>query len=85
MTNLTANELKTRGVSAIEEALVNDNEAIVSVRGKPRYVVIAIEDYTHLRDCELESALAEARADYAAGRFVEESAEAHVKRISQPD
>lgn len=35
MTNLTANELKIRGVSAIEEALVNDNEAIVSVRGKP--------------------------------------------------
>ena len=82
MTELTANELKTRGVTAIEEALENDTEAMVSVRGKRRYVVMAIDHYTHLRECELEAALAEARADYAAGRFTQESAEAHVERLS---
>jgi hypothetical protein len=34
-----------------------------------------------LRDCELEVALSETRADLAAGRFVAESVDAHLERI----
>jgi len=82
MSELTANELKTRGVSAIEEALKSDDEAMVSVRGERRYVVMDMTQYTHLRECELEAALAESRADREAGRFVRESAQAHVERLS---
>ncbi|KAF0279274.1 type II toxin-antitoxin system Phd/YefM family antitoxin [Spiribacter aquaticus] len=82
MSELTANELKTRGVSAIEDALKSDDEAMVSVRGERRYVVMDMTQYTHLRECELEAALAESRADLGAGRFVRESAEAHVERLS---
>jgi hypothetical protein len=54
---------------------------VISVRGKPRYVVIDIAQYDHLRECEIESAWVEAREDVAAGRFVRESADAHIGRI----
>ena len=81
MASIPANELKIRGVSAIEQALEDSSEAIVSVRGKDRYVVMSFEQYSHLRTCELEAAIHAARDDIAAGRFVAESPEAHLARL----
>lgn len=81
MSNLTANDLKTKGVAAIEAVLEQHSEAIVSVRGKDRFVVMDIAHYHYLRECELEAALTETRADLAAGRFVQESPEEHVARV----
>jgi predicted transcriptional regulator len=83
MHSLTANDLKTKGIAAIEAVLTDRLEAIVSVRGKDRFVVMEIGQYHYLRECELEAALAETRADMAAGRSVKESPEAHVKRVKQ--
>ena len=81
MSRISANELKTRGVAAIEQALAMQPEAIVSVRGKERFVILDMAQYQHLRECELEVALAESRADVAAGRAVRESPEAHLARL----
>jgi hypothetical protein len=81
MTQLSANDLKTKGVSAIEEQLAHQPEVIISVRGKGRYVVMGMDHYHYLRQCELDAALAETRADLAAGRFVKESPEAHLARL----
>ncbi len=83
MTHISANDLKTKGVAAIEAMLADHSEAIVSVRGKDRFVVMEIAQYNYLRECELEAALAETRADLAAGRLLQESAEAHVSRLSK--
>lgn len=83
MPNLTANDLKTKGIAAIEAVLADRTEAIVSVRGKDRFVVMDIAQYHYLRECELEAALAETRADVEAGCFVKESAAAHVKRVKK--
>ncbi len=83
MSNLTANDLKTKGVAAIEAVLAERPEAIVSVRGKDRFVVMEIAQYHHLRECELESALAETRADIAAGRFTKGTPAAHIKRVKK--
>jgi len=83
MSQLTANDLKTKGIAAIEAALAERQEVIVSVRGKDRFVVMGIEQYHHLRECELEAALAETRADIKAGRFVKESPAAHIKRVKK--
>ena len=81
MTHISANDLKTKGISAIELALSTSPEAIVSVRGKDRFVVMDISHYHYLRECELDVALAETRADLAAGRTVQESPEAHLARL----
>ena len=82
MTTISANSLKTQGIAAITEALADSPEALVSVRGKDRFVVMNIEHYHYLRECELAAALAESQADMAAGRFVTESVEAHLKRLA---
>ncbi|MDO9315278.1 MAG: hypothetical protein Q7T97_12095 [Burkholderiaceae bacterium] len=82
MSHLTANDLKTRGIAAIEASLAEgQTEAVVSVRGTDRYVVMELAHYQHLRECELEAALAESRAEIAAGRFVVESPAQHVARL----
>lgn len=78
---LTANDIKTRGVTAIEESLAGQPEAIISVRGKDRFVVMEVAQYHYLRECELDAALAQSRADEAAGRYVAESAQAHMARL----
>lgn len=83
MSHISANDLKVKGVASIEASLTEYSEAIISVRGKDRYVVMNIEQYHHLRECELESALAQAQADIAAGRFIAESPETHLARLEQ--
>ncbi len=40
MNTITANELKTRGVSLLEERLRDDPEAMISVHGREKYVVM---------------------------------------------
>jgi PHD/YefM family antitoxin component YafN of YafNO toxin-antitoxin module len=78
---ITANELKTRGVTALEEHLSSEDEVIISVRGKEKFVVVSVEKYAALREFELEQAVREARADYEAGRVVRESVDQHIKRL----
>lgn len=80
---LSANDLKTRGVAAIEALLATQPEAMISVRGKDRFVVMDVAHYHYLRECELDAALAQSQADIAAGRFVEESAAAHGARLEK--
>ena len=82
MAHITANDLKTRGIAAIEASLAGGRtEAVVSVRGTERYVVMELAQYQHLRECELEAALAESRAEIADGRFVAESPAEHLARL----
>jgi PHD/YefM family antitoxin component YafN of YafNO toxin-antitoxin module len=81
MKTIAANDLKTRGVSSIDAALVDQDEAIISVRGKDRYVVMDLETYNRLRICELEAALCLAKREIAEGQGVEESADAHLARL----
>ena len=83
MSNLTANDLKTKGIAAIESVLAERPEAIVSVRGQDRFVVMEIAQYHYLRECELEVALAESRADIAAKRFLKGTPAAHIKRLKK--
>ncbi len=79
---ITANELKTKGVSALNDLTADGSEVIITVRGKAKYVVLPTESYNHLRECELEAALIEAQKDIKDGNFVEESVEKHIKRIT---
>ena len=79
---ITANELKTRGVSRLDEITAEGDEAVISVHGKRKYVVLSVEEYTYLRECELEAALAESRREVEAGKVIVESVEDHIKRIT---
>ena len=83
MSTISASDLKTKGVGAIEQALIGQPEVSVSVRGQVKYVVMSQEQYQYLRECELEAALAESRADMDAGGFVKESVAKHIQRIAR--
>ena len=82
MSTIPANDLKTRGVTVVEEHLRESEEVLISVRGKEKYVVMSIDKYARLRELELDMAIAEARADYDAGRVISESVEDHMKRVT---
>jgi hypothetical protein len=80
---ISANDLKTKGVAALDKATGSGDEAIIAVRGKNRFVVMPIEKYNYLRDCELETALREAKNDLAKGKVKKETVEKHIKRITR--
>ena len=83
MNTITANQLKTKGIVAIENNLTDDHELVITVRGKEKFVVMDINHYNYLRECELETALHETRDDYKKRKFVTESVDKHVKRVTK--
>ena len=83
MSAITANVLKIQGVSALERALSEDQEAVISVRGKPRYVVMEIAHYDELREAELYAAWQQASTAVETGECSVESAAEHIARLSQ--
>lgn len=85
MNKITANDLKTKGVSILEKHLADNPEIVITVRGEEKYVVMALEHYTYLRECELETALHEARADYEAGNYLVESVDEHIQRLKNEE
>jgi PHD/YefM family antitoxin component YafN of YafNO toxin-antitoxin module len=78
---ISANTIKTKGISFINKFIKNKNEVIVSVRGKKKYVILPIEEYEHIRDLEIEQAIKQAEDDYNNNKYIAESAEEHFKRI----
>ncbi len=80
---ITANDLKTKGVTILDQESSGGNEVIVTVRGKNKYVVLPIDKYNYLRECELEAALLEAKRDIKEGKIIKEPVEKHVKRITR--
>lgn len=81
MATITANDIKRRGITSIIEILADEQEATISVRGKSKYVVMSIQQYQHLRECELEAALIEVRGDREAGRIVDSTIAEHIASL----
>ncbi|MFP4180367.1 MAG: type II toxin-antitoxin system prevent-host-death family antitoxin [Spirochaetaceae bacterium] len=79
--SIPANELKKHGVKVIEESTEGEHEAIITMHGKTRYVVMPVKTYNHLRECELQAALVNAKKSLAEGTYIEESVEEHIYRI----
>lgn len=80
---ITANELKTKGVSVLTDETADGMEVIITIRGKNKFVVLPMEKYNYLRECELEAALLESKRDIEEGKFVKESVEKHIKRLTR--
>ncbi len=79
---VTANDLKTKGISSIDMVVKEAEEAVVTVRGKSTYVVIPIEKYNYYRECELEAAINKTVKELEQGKYVAETVEEHIKRIT---
>lgn len=81
MVTVAANDLKIHGVSVLQRAIAEDGEAIITIRGKDKLVIMSMDQYDHFRECELEAALIETEEDIKSGRVITESVEEHIKRI----
>ncbi|MCY4428026.1 MAG: type II toxin-antitoxin system Phd/YefM family antitoxin [Halieaceae bacterium] len=81
MVSITANDLKTKGVSVLESALRQDGEAVITVRGELKYAVLDFNTYNKLREYELDIAIQEARNDIAKGNYETGSVDEHMKRV----
>ncbi len=83
MKSITANDLKSRGVSVLEAALEHQDEVLISVRGKPRFVVMDIEHYERLCEAEIHSAWQQAREAISQGDYVVATADERIARWRQ--
>ena len=82
MSAVASGELKKRGIAALLPALESEGEAVITVRGKDRFVVLTLGKYNEMREVELIRAVREARADYDAGRILDRDLAAHMRRLS---
>ncbi len=80
---VTANEVKTKGVSLFDNLLQKFDELVISVRGKKKYVVIDIERYNQMREAELEKAYNEVMKDYENGDYKIVSAKEHIENLKR--
>ena len=79
---ITANDLKTRGVKAIEEQLQDSDRVGITVRGKLKYVAITVEEYDKLRSAEISLAYQEVMKDIEKGDYTT-SIEEHFEELDQ--
>ena len=56
-------------------------EVFISIRSKPIFVILSIDDYERLKEAKLEKIIKEAEQDYKDGRVIKETAEKHFKRL----
>ncbi len=78
---ITANDLKVKGVKAIEEGLKDSEEVSISVRGKVKYIAMTVEQYDEMRASEILVAYQDVLIDIKNDNFTDETAEEHVLRL----
>jgi hypothetical protein len=75
MNKVSANDIKTKGVGILE------NETLITIRGEDKFIVLDIEAYNYLRECELEKAIADSLKDIENDKY-HSSVEEHIKRVA---
>ena len=78
---ISANEVKTKGVSIFSNLLSKFDELIINVRGKDKFVVIDIQRYKELRANELDLAYLQTIQDLKDGKYKTQTAKEHISDI----
>ena len=66
---VTANEVKTKGVSIFDYMFERFNEVVINVRGQNKYCVIPFEEYEDYRAYKLDLAHKEVMQDIEDGKY----------------
>jgi prevent-host-death family protein len=78
---ITANEIKTKGVSVFNKALEGNNEAIINVRGKNKFVVLSVEKYDEILAKNIDLAYLESVKDIQNNNFKTQNAKEHLQDL----
>ncbi len=79
---VTAQELKTKGISIADSFAAQGLETVITVRGEEKYVILPKAQYYTLKEHELAIALSESEQDLKNGKYHETSIEEHISRIT---
>jgi prevent-host-death family protein len=77
---VSANDIKTKGVTLLDKLFESVSEVVINVRGKNKYVVIDIERYKQLRELELDRLYEETMQEIKEGRYTTD-VEEHLKEV----
>lgn len=80
---LTAQDLKTKGAQILQKMTKKFDEVFITVRGKSALVVLSMESYQALRDCELEAALYESKKALAEGDYKVQTIQQHIAEVKE--
>ncbi|MDR9467065.1 type II toxin-antitoxin system Phd/YefM family antitoxin [Marinospirillum sp.] len=78
---VSANDVKTKGVTFLGKLLKNADELIINVRGKNKYVVLDIERYQAFRQQELDLAHLLTMREIEEGRYKTQTAKEHAEEL----
>jgi len=78
---ISANDVKTKGVSIFSNLLEKFEELTINVRGKNKFVVIDINRYKELRENELDLAYLKSMKDIKDGNYITQSASSHIQDL----
>ena len=79
---LSMQDLKSTSLAKLKLLFKHEPEIIIQERGKDACVLVDLEHYAYLRQCELEIELIRARNEIAAGKYTTGS-EAHLSKLEQ--
>ena len=77
---LSIQDLKRTGLSKIKQMFNNEPDIIIQDRGRDACVLVELEHYNFLRDCELEIALNQAKKDIKNGDYTT-GAKKHIDKM----
>lgn len=77
---LSIQDLKRTGLSKIKQMFNNEPDIIIQDRGRDACVLVELEHYNFLRECELEMALNLAKKNIKSGKY-SIGAENHIKKM----
>ncbi len=80
MERLTGQDIKIWGVTGISNALQNHDECIITVHGKPTFVVMPIKQLEYYRERDLELAAIEVNNDIKNGNYTTDL-ESHLRDL----
>ncbi len=74
---LSLQDLKRTGFAKLKQMFSNEPDILIQERGRDACVLVNIEHYNYLRQCELEIALINAKKEITEGKY-SEGADQHI-------
>lgn len=72
MKTIQSKELGIKGISTIEKGLNDGHELAISVNEQEKFIVMDMEQYNYLKECELKAEWHQAREEYKANEDITE-------------
>ncbi|OHE03917.1 prevent-host-death protein [Sulfurimonas sp. RIFOXYB12_FULL_35_9] len=79
---ISANDVKTKGVSLFTDLLSKFDELVINVRGKNKFIVLDIERYKELRANELDLAYLQTMQEVKEGKYKSQTAKEHLAELT---